>query len=498
MITKLLKSLTAVQTAVLIILGLVLVNLLASLAFFRLDLTRNGIFTISPATKSMISRLDDLVTIKVYFTDNLPAPYSTNRTYIQDQLEELSSLSDGMLNFQMIDPSENETFLAETEQYQIPALQVQVFENERMEVKKAYMGLVVLYENQSESLPVLQQLDNFEFDLATTINRMVNKKLPVLATSTDFGMPGWSDKQGLQKYLEKQYQLTTLSIENPVPDSVSSLILFTPSSKVSSRADSVIQAFLARGGRLAWFFDRVRVNPQMQSAQPVESGLDSLFARYGVTISDNLVQDLQCASISVPQNLGFITINNQVEFPWLPVISSFPDGSPLARGVNVVTPIFASEISLTSVADSFNVVELLKTSSKSRRTEGYYNLDPFQEYVPDSFTDKELPVAVTLEGRFGNGPESGRLLLMTDGEFVSDQYIQNGASIPFFLNVIYWISPDDGLLAIPSKKDFMVPLPELSPALKQILKYSNLLIPPVLVLVWGVLRWRQRKRLAES
>ena len=43
---------------------------------------------------------------------------------------------------------------------------------------------------------------------------------------------------------------------------------------------------------------------------------------------------------------------------------------------------------------------------------------------------------------------------MTDGEVVNDDFIQNGASIPFFMNVLYFISDDKGLLAIPSKKDF--------------------------------------------
>ncbi|MCA0446850.1 MAG: GldG family protein [Bacteroidetes bacterium] len=495
-----LKSLSPKQKSGLVILLIVILNLISYVFFFRLDLTRNELYTISKATRGLMGSLDDKVTVKVYFTDNLPAPYSTNRRYLEDQLEELRSYSDGKLNFQMIDPAGSPELEKQVESAQIPELQIQVIDNDKMEAKKAYMGLEILYEDKKETLPVLQQLENFEFEFATTLNRMVNKKLPVLATSADFGMQGWEGKKSIQQYLEKQFRLETISIseEAGIPDSISSLILFTPTENLSDFAKTNIKSYLNRGGKLAWLFDRVSVNIQNQQATGLNNGLDSLFSEFGITISDNLVLDLQCAAISVPQQVGMFQFNNQVQYPFLPVISAVNPESELSRGISVVTPIFASEISVGKVPDSLVVTSVLTTSEKSKRASGFYVLDPFQEWAEPTFIEKNLSIAVTVEGKFGKNAKNGRLFLMTDGEVVNDDFIQNGASIPFFMNVLYFISDDKGLLAIPSKKDFMVPLPEMAPAAKQSVKYTNLILPPVLILIWGIVRWRNRKRASES
>ena len=182
------KSLSEMQKITAGILLAILVNFVSYYFFFRFDLTKNNIYSLSDPTKKMVSNLDDQVTVKVFFTDNLPAQYANNRRYLKDQLDELRSLSDGKLNYQMVDPAGNPELEKEADQFKIPSVQVNVFENERYEVKKAFMGLAILYEDKRETIPVIQSLDNFEFEFATTLNRMINKKLPTLATSTDLGM----------------------------------------------------------------------------------------------------------------------------------------------------------------------------------------------------------------------------------------------------------------------------------------------------------------------
>ncbi len=497
---KFLKTLQPRHQAYLIILVVIALNLLSFLFFFRIDLTRSELYTLSDATKKLVGTLDDKVTVNVYFTDNLPAPYSTNRRFIQDQLEELRSYSDGKLNFLMVDPAGSDQLEKQVEQAGIPALQIQVVDNDKMEAKKAYMGIEILYENKKETLPVVQKPENFEFDFSTALNRMVRKKLPVLYTSADFGMPGWSGKQGVEQYLSKQYELSAVSVKDSagIPDSVKSLVLFTPSEQLSELAKNNLFRFLDRGGRLAVFADRVSVNPQTQQAVALKNGLDSLFLRYGLTVSDNLVQDLQCASINVPQQVGMFQFNSQVEFPFLPVISDVNPDHELSSGISVVTPIFASAITLDSVAARLGAVPVLSTSSKSRISTGFYLLDPYQKWDEADFNQAALPVAVALAADFGGKGTPGRLFLMTDGELVNDDYVQGGSGVPFFINVMYWISDDEDLLAIPSKRNFMVPLPELSPATRQAVKYTNLLLPPAVVLVWGLYRWRKRRKLSQS
>ena len=75
------------------ILGLMVLNWLSLGWFHRLDLTDNNIYTLSPDSKAMVNKIDNLLTLKIYFSDNLPGEYGNNRRYLQDMVEEYSSYS---------------------------------------------------------------------------------------------------------------------------------------------------------------------------------------------------------------------------------------------------------------------------------------------------------------------------------------------------------------------------------------------------------------------
>lgn len=495
-----LKSLSEMQKITVGILIVILINFISYHFFLRYDLTKNNIYSLSEPTKKMVGSLDDQVTVKVFFTDNLPAQYANNRRYLKDQLDELRSLSDGKLNYQIVDPAGNQELEKEADQFKIPSVQVNVYENERYEVKKAFMGLAILYEDKRETIPVIQSLDNFEFEFATTLNRMINKKLPTLATSTDLGMPGWEKREGLRQYLSKQFNLATISVSDStgIPDSITSLILFTPRDSVKGNSEKNIKTFLQRGGKLAWLFDRVQVNLQQGSGSDVNNGMQSLFKEYGLIIPGNLVQDWQCAAISVSDPNSQMPFPIQVQLPYLPIISNFSSESPISRGLDAVSPVFASQIMLDSIPQNLKMDIILKTSSAAKIVSGFYMINPYEEWNKSLFVDQNLPIAVSLEGKFGTSETPGKLFLLTDSELSEDSYIRNGANVQLMLNIIYWISDEKGLMAIPSKKDFIQPLPEMDNSLKASVRYANLILPPVLILVWGILRWRKRKKLAEQ
>ena len=74
-------------------------NLVSRNFFFRLDLTENQIYSLSPSSKVILEKIDDFLTAKVYFSENLPGQYGNTRRYLQDILEEYAAYSDG--NFQV-------------------------------------------------------------------------------------------------------------------------------------------------------------------------------------------------------------------------------------------------------------------------------------------------------------------------------------------------------------------------------------------------------------
>jgi hypothetical protein len=75
MTPKALKSQTVLRVAIVLVI-LVLLNIVSIRVFGRLDFTRNGLFTLSDASKELVGSLDDMVTVRAYFTEDLPAPYN--------------------------------------------------------------------------------------------------------------------------------------------------------------------------------------------------------------------------------------------------------------------------------------------------------------------------------------------------------------------------------------------------------------------------------------
>src|SRR5688500_10982776 len=88
---------------------LVLLNVLGVVAFGRVDVTRDQVYTLSRASKDAVSQLEDPITVTAYFTENLPAPYSANARYVRDLLQEYRTAAKGKLSFEFIDPSGQET-----------------------------------------------------------------------------------------------------------------------------------------------------------------------------------------------------------------------------------------------------------------------------------------------------------------------------------------------------------------------------------------------------
>ncbi len=61
---------------------LVLLNLIVSNNFFRLDLTEENRFSISNPTRDMLSNLEDNVYVEVYLEGDLPAGFKRRRDYL--------------------------------------------------------------------------------------------------------------------------------------------------------------------------------------------------------------------------------------------------------------------------------------------------------------------------------------------------------------------------------------------------------------------------------
>jgi ABC-type uncharacterized transport system involved in gliding motility auxiliary subunit len=76
---------------------------------------------------------------------------------------------------------------------------------------------------------------------------------------------------------------------------------------------------------------------------PVSTGLETWLRQKGIEVVDNFVVDAKCGSVSVPQQFGAFTLQTNVSFPYVPVISTFA-AHPITSGLETVMLEFASEL----------------------------------------------------------------------------------------------------------------------------------------------------------
>ena len=168
------KKTQAILRILLILAILVLLNFISVRLFGRLDLTSQNVYTLSDASKSLVQSLDDRVTVKAYFTEDLPSPYNNNRRAVLDLLNEYKAYASGNLTYEFINPT-GEKGEQDAQQQGISPVQVQVVKEDKFEVKRGYLGLIMLYEDRKEILPVVQNLSTLEYDISSALKRLTTR-----------------------------------------------------------------------------------------------------------------------------------------------------------------------------------------------------------------------------------------------------------------------------------------------------------------------------------
>jgi ABC-type uncharacterized transport system involved in gliding motility auxiliary subunit len=162
---------------------IVLINAVGITLFARIDLTENKIYSISKASQKVVSTLSEPLTINVFFTKNLPAPYNNTERYLHDLLEEYSIYANQYFNYRFYDVSPEEGGISKkarenqklAKNYGIFPIQIQVVEKDEIKFKKAYMGLVLIHGDIIEKIPTIISIEGLEYRLTTAIQKLNNK-----------------------------------------------------------------------------------------------------------------------------------------------------------------------------------------------------------------------------------------------------------------------------------------------------------------------------------
>ena len=503
----------------------VLANTWAADRFFRIDLTADKRYSLDLVTRALMYKVDKPLYARVYFTSGLQPPYNNHQQVTIDKLEEMRAYSGGLMEITVKDPTGYRELEEEARRFGVTPVQYRYKSASVSELKRVYMGVALVYGDRQEVIPAITQTDSLEYDLARAIRALVSEEdRRTIGYVTGHGEPdlltAGGPVQNLRGRLVEDYELTAVDIDGAdgVPEEIDALFVIGPQRPLPDRAQYHLDQYLMRGGSLALFLTSTR--PNLRTMRPINiyHGLDALVGSYGVQLNrDSVVDRVRNGKMPFPVRQGKVIRQTEINYPLIPRATELSEKSPVVKGLDSMLFPFVSSLSLAENMPPDVTAEVLASSSgSSGRIKGVRTVDPnaYARLAPGEeqgsfpllisltgrwtsyFADKDIPAPVLAPGEdaIPDNPAS-RLRQGADARLVvsgSADFVANNLS--FMLNLTDWMLQDESLIGIRSKAVKLPSLEPLEPAEARNYKLLNLVLGPVLLLLFGAVRTLLRRR----
>jgi ABC-2 type transport system permease protein len=408
----------------------------------RVDVTNQKLYTLSKGTLNILSKLQQPVKLKLFYTKTaaMKAPdnirYFNNYYYfVEALLEEYAKASKGMIELEVIDPRPYSDEEAEALRYGLKKFPISEDEN-------FFFGMVVQTQyGVTKSIPFFApERQNFlEYDISyliDTATARAKKKIGVLSSLPVMGeeMSGYMAQmmqmQGQQpkppwtiiRQLQQQYEISKVATDANEIEDIDILLVIHPKNLGEGTLFAIDQ-FVLKGGRTIVLEDPYaisdrpsRMEMQMMRTMPqTSSDLNKLLKKWGVDMPEKtFVGDRGLAlEASVSQDappskiIGFLQLTRECMNP-ISVISS---------NLNQVRVIFAGALNPTyqDPNDAVHHIQLTPIIQTTSQGNTFKNdqIEMLMQYDPGAlikqFTDGTKPVVMgyLLKGRFKSNFPNG-------------------------------------------------------------------------------------------
>ena len=431
----------AVSVLLLIAGAVLLANVLSGFNGARVDMTSDRLYTMSDSAKKILGDLQVPVQVKFYVTgsDHMPTELKTLERDVTDKLRDYAGAGDGMFEFSVHDPQNDEEMQASLSGRGVRPFQVQSIDKDEIGVKLIWSAMTIAYKDYPEEvLPQVlpQTLPTLEYELVSRVYRLTQEKLPVVALvapvqQVDPQVAMMYLQQGMQPpepvdvfstvpqlLSQEHYDVRRIDLtrESRIPDDVDVLVVLNPTGFNERQAFEINRA-LSNGVNTV-----LAVQDHIYDYQPgarggftitghgQPSGLSGMLDALGADIDGRHLFDASNQVLNVPrtQNVGGLRFqtNEPVRLPiqlWVTESQMNPD-APMTSRIGNVLYLWGSALELdpTALASNGLAATTLFTASDNAWRETFT-----PSVVPGSYfneagkpMEKGLPLAALIEGDF--------------------------------------------------------------------------------------------------
>ena len=413
---------------------------------YEADWTVNGRNTLSPVSLSLLQRLEGAVEIEALATDGTP---------LKRQIADL---------------------VARYQRHKAD-MAVAFFDPDTDPERLRQLGLeregdvVVSYQDRRERLARLS-----EQGMTNALQRLMRAGQRWLVfieghgERSPFGQANFDLQLWAKQLQGKGFKIKGLNlVSDPIiPRNTSVLVIAGPQSDYLSGEVTLIEQYVGQGGNLLWLAD----------PGPLR-GLESLAEQLGVSFDPGVVVD------PLTQLYG-------ISDPTFALVADY-GVHPLTRGFDKLT-LYPSAAGVTAEAvDGWQADPFLTTTARAWSETGKLAGEVSFDAAEDVAGPLTLGVALSRDRSEEEAGAAQRVVVVGDGDFLSNAYLGNGGNLDLGLNLVNWLARDDQLINIPAKTARDVAL-ELSETQSMIIAFGFLLVLPLLLLGGGVAVWWRRRK----
>lgn len=498
-------------TLVIVVAIVVVINLLADVFFFRLDLTQDKHYTLSPASKNIIDQLESPLHVKLFFSRRLPVRFEPLFAYIEDFIAEYRAYGAGKISVEVIDPGQDEALVREATALGIRETEANVTEKGRLELARIWFGLALIYEDRKQVFPSIGSIENFEYDISSAIWTLVRgarpKVLfigPTLNPDTGIGHAFTADMQPLVQELSPLFDVSHVEVNGPEPLDLEDAVVAVCWGLHQYSVDQLyaVDQFIMSGKPVVFLVSGVRVDPARLNASEIPpSSADDVFRAYGFQVKRNLVADNNCQVIQKAGDDRPILDH----YPLFPVISRAmhgfdPEFEPTQLMNSQLLP-WVSELEPLHTIPDQKVRVIAQSSPQSWLQRGPFTLAPERLPGPTSFGSYcvGLELSGPLPSAFPEAPPKSddpkphksdvslAHLVVLGTDHILGQF-QNQSTLSWMTNTLNYLTDQASLTTIARTENAFRPVKELTFAQRRRVQWASVLIAPMLIVAFGLLR----------
>jgi len=431
---------------ILITLGIILLlNVIGSRLYFRLDLTSENRYSLSEPTKKLLEDLDDQIYVTVYLEGNFPASFKRLRNETREMLDEFKSYSGGLVEFEFVNPSEHPDMKERDRVYRnlyekgLRPTDLEIKDEDGISKKIVWPGAVISYQEKEQAIQLLksqfgaapelvlnQSIESLEYELAAALKSLIDPEIKRIAFIEGHGELNKFESADAMRSLRELHNVERVALngnlnslaERSFIDSNNArvvnkydlIIIADPDSSFSEKDKFIIDQYLMYGGKIIWMIDPVLASMDSlrqrntSLAVPRSLNLEDQLFQYGIRFNNDLIQDLRAAPIPIVSGQYGTQVRTQL-FPWLyfPLLVS-KNNHPINKNIDVVRAEFCSSIDMVG-SKALKKTVILSSSDKTKLvkapTRVSLNMLSFEPPV-EQFKRQDVPIAVLVEGTFSS------------------------------------------------------------------------------------------------